>query len=145
MSNAPSADIAEFMQTNGIGFLAATTGWSIFESREPVSPDSTITVYDSGGLASNPAWILDFPSIQIRVRGDIGRYDLAYTKCQEIKDLLLGLPKQVINTTEYIGVWALGDITSLGYDDNKRPILVQNWRIAREPADGSPSTNRDPL
>ena len=145
MSNAPSADIAEFMQTNGVGFIAATTGWAIFESREPVSPDSTITVYDTGGLASSPRFLLDSPSVQIRVRGDIGKYGLAYAKCQEIKDLLLGLPKQVINTTEYIGVWAIGDITSLAYDDNKRPILVQNWRIIREPAAGSPSTNRDPL
>lgn len=141
MSNAPSFDIASILRANGVD--AGT--WLVFESREPENPNSTVTVYDSGGLASNPAWILDFPSVQIRVRGDINKYTLAYDKSQEIKDLLLGLPKQVINTTEYIGIWVLGDITALGYDDNKRPILVQNWRIAREPAAGSPSTNRDPL
>lgn len=140
--NAPSVDLANHLAANSIGVIGASSGWAIFVSREPDGsgiPDSVITVFDTGGFPANPKFLLDEPTTQVRVRGDINQYISTFSKIQAIKDLLLGLPSQSIGGTFYTGIWVLGDILSLGYDDSNRPILVINFRIIREPASG---TNR---
>jgi hypothetical protein len=139
---APSVDIKDVLVTASVGTFASTSGWSIRISKEPTSPDSTITVYDTGGFEPSAKWLLDFPTVQVRVRGDKLDYVAAYAKIQAVKDALLGLPRQTVNGTVYVGVWQEGDIFSLGYDDTDRPLLISNFRIAREPASG---TNRASL
>lgn len=143
MPNAPSQDIKDLLVAAAIGVFAAQSGWSIAIGREPSqsdkAPHTTITIYDTGGDDANPALLLDHPTVQIRVRGDPNGYPAAYIKAQQIKDFLLGMPRQVVNTTDYIGVWITGDIFHLGHDENNRPLLTTNWHMAREPAAG---TNR---
>ena len=138
-----SVDLKDILVAASVGVFAASTGWSIAISKEPTTPNTAITLYDAGNWAeANAKWLMDSLVVQVRVRGDVNGYLGAMTKAQEVKDTLLGLTPQVVNTNDYRGIWQQTDILSLGYDDNNRPQLVQNFRIIREP---STATNRIPL
>ena len=129
----PSEMIRGILVTEGIGVFAATSGWGIFISKEPLVPDTTITVYDTGGISANPAYLLDFPTIQVRIRGNTGEYLEAYQKIRQVKDTLLGISSQVLNGDTLRSITCLGDIFSLGYDENSRPLLTLNFSLIMEP------------
>jgi hypothetical protein len=97
-----------------------------------MAPNTVITIYDTGGSAPNPKWTLDFPSLQVRVRGAKGGYVAAYEKINRIKDELLGLTPQVIAGDSWRSVTVQGDIISLGYDNEERPLLVLNVELIVE-------------
>lgn len=139
MPNATAVDIKDILVTAGIATFASLTGWALAVSKEPDIPNQVVTVYDVGGIDPDPKFLLDRPSVQVRIRGNPNDYVATYAKAQQVKDALLGLQRQTVNTTVYIGIWQTGDIQNLGFDDSNRPILVTNWRIVREPAAG---TNR---
>jgi len=88
-----------------------------------------VTIYDTGG--GDPLVVADVyqPTIQVRVRNLDGQ--AAYAKQYQIRDLLHDAINQVINSTDYIGMWLQGDIISLGRDENSRYILTSNYRLMR--------------
>jgi len=133
--NPATIDIKDVLVTDGVGTFGATSGWAIFIGFEPESPNTTITLYDTGGKEPVPNLLLDFPTIQTRIRGEVGEYEQTYQKALEVRESLLGLPTKTINGTLYDGVWANSDIIYLNTNKG-RPIFVINWRIAREPASG---------
>lgn len=137
--NAPSVDIKDKLVSLGVGTFAATSGWGIYIGSEPDGPDvqdTVITLYDSSGGEPNPAWLLDEPHVQVRVRGSRADYTGAYDKAYEVLDALLGLPAETLGGTVYTGIWALNDPFLLGYDDSRRPVFTVNFRIVREPTAG---------
>jgi hypothetical protein len=115
-------DIAKILQDAHIGTFATETG-----------TDKTITIYNYGGADPVPNWRLDYPSVQIRVRGDINGYDSAEQRVQSIKNLLIGAASQTVNSNKYVGFWMKGDIIFLKFDEKNRPIFVTNWRVAVQP------------
>lgn len=132
-----SVNCKDILVTAGIGTFGATSGWGIYISREPDSPHTCVTVYDVGGLTPDPKWRLDYPSVQVRVRGAPNGYIDASTKAQAVKDALLGITPQTINTDNIRGIVAIGDIAFLSYDEQRRPIFTQNWRFTVQPAAGT--------
>ena len=134
--SSPADDIKTVLENNGV----ATFATDLFISKEPTSPDNCITLYDTGGYEANPKWSMDEPTVMARIRNN--SYPDGYAKCEEIKDALLGLPKQAINSTTYVGVWMEGEINFIEYDDNGRAIFTMNFRIVREPTE---SGNRQSL
>lgn len=126
--SSPADDIATILENNGV----ATFADDMFVSKEPASPDDCITLYDTGGFEPNPKWSIGQPTVMARVRNV--HYPSGYAKCEEIKDALLGLPKQAVDSTTYVGVWMEGDINFIEYDDNGRAIFTINFRISRESA-----------
>ncbi len=134
--SSPINDILKLLEENNIG----TFNEDIFISKEPNEPHNTVTLYDTGGADPNPKWNIDNPTIMIRVRNS--SYITGYDKCEEIKNTLLGLPKQDINGMSYIGIWMQGDINFIEYDENNRAIFTMNYRITREPTN---SGNRKQL
>lgn len=137
--SAPSTDIRDMLITAGVGTAAAVSGWGVYVAEEPASPDTVVTVYDTGGQDSEPNILLDYPSVMVRVRGAPGDYAAAWSKAQAVKDALLGKSAATVNSTRYVGIWIRGDINYLGRDDNRRPQFSLNFATAREPASG---TNR---
>lgn len=135
-------DISDMLVTGGIGTFAAASGWGIYISKEPLTPNTVVTVYHTGGAEPNAKWRLDFPTVQIRVRGDVNGYVAAHDKARAIFDLLLGKSPTTVNTNLYSGFWCMNDIIFLKYDDNNRPLFVINFRLAVEPSSG---TNRSAL
>lgn len=131
-------DVAQILENAGIGTFATT----IFVGKEPLTPDSSITVYRYGGESPVPNLRLDYPNVQIRVRGAVNGYVAAEQVMQNIKNALTRLTKQTINTNVYVGFWQKGDTIFLRYDEKERPIFVSNWKIAVQP---NVTDNRDQL
>ncbi len=116
MINSPAIDIARVLDNAGVAeeAIAGSSGWSVFVSKEPTAPDNVVTVYDTGGFDPNPKFLLDYPTVQVRVRANKGDYIGAYTKIIEARDALLGFPPETIGGTDYIGIWSVGNSNSAG-------------------------------
>ena len=138
----PVEHLADILVTAAVGARAAQSGWGIFVGKAPVKPDSVITLYNTGGLNPNPKWLLDFPSIQTIVRGNINGGAGTYDKAREVRDTLLGCDPRTINGERLVSVLMISDIATLGFDDNNREMLSVNFSLIVEPASG---LNRDPL
>lgn len=130
-TNPPSVDIRDYITSQG-----ANGSWQVNISRSMDSPNQLITIYDNGGTDPNPKWLLDLMDVQIRVRGDRNGYSAAYSRCQTIKDTLLGSVPGTINGTDYIAVYMRGDVNFIQYDENERPIFTMNYQIYRQPTSG---------
>jgi hypothetical protein len=127
--NSPATDVIAYLATNGVGTVGATSGWSLNLSKEPASPDTTVTLYDTGGFGADYDVNLYKPTIQIRVRGN--GYSSVYAKAQAIETLLIA-PKGFTQNSFYVGAWNPGGFESLGYDENDRAIIVININLMRE-------------
>lgn len=141
---APTINIKDLLVTNSVGTFASQVGWGIYIGKEPDKPDSVITLYDSGGENADPKWLLDFPHVQVRVRGSKGDYSGAYTKIKQCKDVLLGCPSLDLNGDRLVSFTSLGEINFLSYDQNERPLFTYNLRLIVQPAVPA-TTNRQSL
>jgi hypothetical protein len=105
-----------------------------------------IAIFDTGGTGEGPSpkWLLDYRTFQIRTRGMVNDYVLAYQKLEACKDVLLGMQAQVVGGDRWDGITGIGDITFLGRNENDQPELAMNFRLIFEPA-ASVLTKREPL
>lgn len=126
------------------------TAWGIFMGSLPAKePDAAIAVVRAGGLPDNPKWAVDYPAVQVLVRGAKNASDAAAAKIKAVKDTLLGresgsLPAVTgITTPEYVtSITMSGNILPLGKDENNRALFSVNFRLIVQPA--TPG-NRTPL
>lgn len=139
---APSIGAKDKLVAASIGVFDTVGPWSVFLSKLPDSPDEVISLFDSGGLAPNPKWLLDYPDISVIVRGKT--YQATFDKMKAVKDALLGLPAQVINGDRWDGVTQIGEFAFVGYDNKDRPQFSTTFRVILEPADAA-GDNRSPL
>lgn len=140
----PAEDAKDLLVAAGIGTFGGTSGWVIRLNKEEDSPHTHITIYDTGGKEPNPRYLLDYPSLQIRVRGSTADPQAARNKAKEVKDALLGLPSQDVNGNRWVSVLGLGDIQHLGFDEQGRILFVVNFSLILQP-DQTGSENRIPL
>lgn len=139
----PSEGIKDLLVEAGFAF-GGTGDWAIYIGKRPDEPKRVIAIYDSGGGSANPRWLLDYPSVQIKVRGKDGDYKVAFEQAVIIKNKLLGLPSRDLNGDRWVQVNMAGDIGFLGFDQNEQPEFVMNFNLIIEPA-STPGDNRDPL
>lgn len=140
----PAAHMKDLLVTAGYTFGGAGN-WAVYVSKQPDTPNQCITIYNSGGLEPNPRWLLDFPSVQVRVRGGIGDGENAWIKAKEVRDRLLGKQSYTAsNGDRIVHINGIGDIALTGYDDQHRPEYVFNLRLITEPT-AQTGDNRDPL
>ena len=138
----PSEGIRDLLVAADVGEFNVTKGWNIVISRIIDDPNTLIVIYDSGGQSPNPQWLVNYPSVQVRVRGGANDYTATRAKCREIQDALLGLNSQDINGDRWVSITQLGDINWVGYDSNNRPQFTLNFRLIIEPPEG---THRESL
>lgn len=124
-----SQDTRQILIDNGISSSL------IFLGQEPDTPNTVITIYDTGGDAPNPKWLLDFPTIQIRSRSK--QYQTAYSNLINCRDIILGIDKLVVSTTTYVGFQQSTGVLGLGKDEKDRYMLSINFNVTREPASGN--------
>lgn len=138
-------DFKDALVAGSIGVFQATSGWSIFIGMMPGSPDTAVVVTQSGGRPSDPKWLLDYPNVQVRVRGAKGNWQAARQKAQDIKDLMLGRASETQPSGDrWVGINLFSDITPLGVDSNGRPEFSVNFAMIVEPV--APAvTNRQAL
>lgn len=101
----------------------------------PSNADKAILVNQSGGRPPFPHLALNFPSVQIQVRGKPSGYVEARAQMAAICDRLLGIGTTIANTDTYRSCNQLGDVIYLGQDDRGRPFLSANFWFIVEPSD----------
>lgn len=128
--SSPASELATYLAAQGAGTLGGSSNWRLQANLEPTSPDSVVTVYDTGGAAP---FLYDeggrSPSIQIRTRAR-GPSD-AYAKQEECFAILNAIKNQDIGASHYVGVWMISDIIDIGPDDNDRAIYTANYQVER--------------
>lgn len=135
--NNPADSVADMLVTAGVGTFAATSGWGIFVGKLPETPHTAILVNTTGGKSPFPHLLLNFPSVQIVVRGASNNLQDAYNKISACVDALLGMGSQTVNSDVWRSCTQMGDIAFLGYDENQRPLHSANLSFIVEPASGT--------
>lgn len=144
--SSPAVKIKTILVNEEVALETATAlvPWTVMVSRFTEHPDRQVVVYDTPGLNPNPKWLVDYPTIQVLVRGPVDGYQAAWDKCKEVKDVLLGRDPEIVDGDLIDGIVGMGDIAPLGYDDQNRPRLVVNFRLIVEPVP-TPNSNREEL
>lgn len=119
--------------------------WNIAVGHGFSEADRQVTIIDSGGLPSNPKYLLDYPAVQIMVRGCSQEYLLARSVIDGIKDLCLGVCAQDFPSGDRIvSITEGSNIEYIGVDENNRHEFSYNLRLITEPSTNA-QTNRLPL
>jgi len=145
----PSEGVKDILVEDGIGVFqpnAVAGNWVIMISRMrdgDETPNKVIAVYDTGGLAPEPGLDINYPTIQIVVRGEPDGYVDAHKKCRDIRDSLLGRPSEVRGGDTWASVTMPHDIIPLGYDDNERPEFSMNFQLIIHQGDLTNSHRQD--
>lgn len=123
-----AANVAEFP-------AAGASGWALAIGIITASAATSqqISIADTGGLDPNPKWLLDFPTVQLMVRGAPGAYVEAHAKAKQIKDVLLGIGTTDAGANSIDSITMQGDINLVGYDEKARPMFSLNFRMILEP------------
>ena len=101
----------------------------------PVTPDKAVLINAAGGRPPYPHLALNFPSVQVMVRGKPSGYTEAREEMRLICNLLLGMGSTVANEDTYRSCNQLGDVIYLGQDNRGRPIFSANFWYIVEPSD----------
>jgi hypothetical protein len=124
-------DIATILNGDGVG----TLGTDIFASKEPDSPDSCITIYNTGG---QPDDCLDLTSkdelctFQVRIRNN--NYINGYVVMDAVRDSIEKAKFKVITDSAgstYYSIWSTTLPQDLQRDTTNRTVIVQNYACLR--------------
>lgn len=141
----PSEGVKDILVSAGIGVFASqsATEWSIRISKMEPKPDKMIAIFDVPGLPPQPGLDINYPALQIVVRGTPAGYVDSYAKAQRIVDELLGRDTETRGGDIWASVTMSSDIINLGYDDNERPMWSMNFQLIVHQGDLTHS-HRDP-
>jgi hypothetical protein len=147
MAKGPAENLADLVAgTVGLGTSDVVGPWYVTVGRQPDKPNRVITFYDTGGLAPNPKFRLNYPSVQVRIRGQQDAYDVTMTKAIDVQEFLLGMDAITLDKMHFSGVIGIGDVAFIGFDPTSRPEFTVNFRCFTEPAaDSSAFMHRESL
>lgn len=136
------AEVANRLVSQSVGGLPGTTqvtdtGWTIYQSLMPATTGASIAILETGGFA--PLWkaALNYPTFQVRVLAARLDYGTGRAKLDAIQTALHAVGNQILTESGstggqwYVGIGAEGDALNLGYDENDRPLLAQNYLALR--------------
>lgn len=126
-------DIEAAIVTAGLGQNSAdATDWFIFKGYMQEAPDRAICLYVAGGLEPLAGQPVDYPTVQIRVRGGVDDYDATQQKEDAIFKLLHDCNASVMIGSVYVYLIAMQSTPiPMGQDTNRRPALIRNYRIMK--------------
>lgn len=120
--------------------------WTIEVGVMPKTPDKVIMISDTGqGADPNPKWLLDFPTVQVMIRGAVSDYLATWAIHKAVKDILLGLTSQSVNSDNWNAVNITGDLGFIGRDEVNRPLFSVNFQLIVEPQVPTGTSNRTAL
>lgn len=112
------------------------TGWSVFYSNEPDTPDNCVTVFDTGADREDrqmDGTEVVHPTVQVRVRAS--DYDTGWAKGEAVQTVM----QAVRNTAVAVGAGSVTvkaahryiPLTFLGRDpnQNRRQLFVVNFKL----------------
>lgn len=134
--NSPAMDIKDLLHNESIGEFSAVSGWGIYLGLEPATPNSVITIYDTGGMSFDTICKteIDDWTCQIRVRGS--SYQSANQKMREIVDFLNLYQHYEYDLDDdykmhYQIFYRVNLPQSIGYD-NKKSLWTVNFEGLRQ-------------
>jgi len=127
--NSPAYDLANILASSAVGL--GSLGVDLFVGREPATPNNCSTAFDTGGFDPDTGADYQRPTVQFLVRNIA--YNEGWAQANAIRNALHGLYGVVEDGARYIGVWAMGEASHIGYDDNNRALFSVNVRIHRTP------------
>lgn len=136
-----TTDIATHLQDDSVGTIGSTDDWGIYENSMPSSPDKCIAVFVYGGAPPDVDWDGEYPSVQVRIRGDSHRTDSStdravhattYAKAYAVMQSLHKTLRTTINGVLYYWIAAKHSPASLGRDSKGRDLFVINFDVIKE-------------
>ena len=128
----------EFLASEEVKKLLAThvgtSGWQTEIGAMPANPDKIIMITDTGGRTPNPKWLLDYPTVQVMIRGIVSGYLVTAREGKAVKDLILGI--DAFTTSEgdrWVSATMNGDLGFIGRDEEMRPMFSVNFALIIEP------------
>ena len=97
--------------------------------------DWCVSLIDSGGRGGEVKVAIDYPSVQVLVRGSssTGAYSATVAKAQEIYDTLMGIDTPRADWANLTSCVAISNPVWLGKDDKDRPQFSLNFRLIVTP------------
>jgi hypothetical protein len=130
--NAPSEDVKDILEADGS--LSLTFPTNLFIGKEPDTPDTCVTIFDTGEFPAMLTMIKGenyfYPTIQIMVR-DNG-YTAGYTLISNIRDALHGVSHETRNNAVYEVIYCVSGPQLLDYDSHNRARFVANFNLQRQ-------------
>lgn len=133
----PAIAVKDFLVAAGVGTFGTTSGWSIYIGNLPDAVDTVVLVNRTGGRDPFPHLAINFPSVQVVVRGAKNGYVAASDKMNAVVEALLGMNTTAAGLDTYRSCNQIGDISYLGQDENTRPMFSANFWFIVLPDVGS--------
>lgn len=109
---------------------ASASQWRLFYRDLEPTPDRIVAVMPSGGQQGEGSVQIDYPSVQVLVRGTITESSGLETMVQAVNSTL-HLYDGVVNGRAYVNITRQGDVHFLGRDGNQRPLYSLNFLATR--------------
>lgn len=119
--------VKEFLASKNV--VDGTTGWNCYIAKIPDKPDKNVTVIPNNGWEPWMNIALDFPQLQIHIRGAINGYKDAANKAWDLRDQLLSMDPYAHTSGTILTAQIIGDMTFAGYDANERPVFTSRWQL----------------
>lgn len=124
-------DVGAILTAAGVCTTGATsTGWTLkYRDLEP-TPAQMVAVIPSGGLDGEQLVELDYPSVQVLIRGSSVASSGLEAKVAAV-NAALHLYSGTVNGRVYVNIARKGDVLWAGRDQNQRPIYSLNFGLVR--------------
>ena len=142
--NSVANDMRDIFVTNGVGVFAGTTAgtWAIYIGDLPEAPDECITLVDTGGTPADPICLrldqIQREEFTVYVRST--GYNGAYLKIHAI-ERLIDRTKTTVGQVDYALIHRLTTPRFAGYDQDRRAVWEQRWRVLRQIGSSSSSSS----
>jgi len=126
-------EVATYLQDT---VSAGTIGTSLFKGIMPTTPDVCVAVYEYGGLAPDhgfgtAAISVEYPRIQIVVRGAAQDYDGPRDRAETIYQALAKVANTTLSSTQYLSIDPIQSPFLLRRDANGRVEIVFNCQVIK--------------
>ena len=137
MVTRPAAGLKAILDAINVGTPSLLSGWVVTEGSMPTFPDMCITLYNSGGRSPEARLAIDYPNVQVIVRGTEKGYAAAEAKARDLKDIFHGITEAVAAPYPALkSCLQVGDTAEMGRDETNRPRFVMNFRLITMPTPG---------
>lgn len=104
---------------------------NVFVGGLPEEVEPAIAFTDSGGFAPEGINDLEYPTVQVLIRGEPFKYAETFNLIKGVGVILHKVNGDTVSGSFYTGIWQQGEPLFLGFDEKNRPSFSLNFRIQR--------------
>jgi hypothetical protein len=126
----PAIGLKDILAAAPYSLIDGGTGWQGQVGKLTDLPDQMVLLRNTGGPSSELAAAIDYPVVQVLVRGSKGQggYESAYNMATAIHRALVKIPSSLV-MPELTMIVPRGHIQELGVDDKDRPMFSLNLQL----------------